>query len=345
MELQSIHKILYVQYRPFGDVLCNTGVLPFLRNRFPKAKLDYLVQHPYQQILRNNANIDEVLIFNEERGLADFWNRLKLYADIYRRKYDLVIDQMCGTGSAQIAIFSGARYRLGYRESRRRWAYNVHASKGSVRYSAATKFDLLQPLGIQEQPYQMEYYIDPESVASVERWLQSEGLQDEPLICVAPGSKAASKTWNPESFAKICDFLLTETEYRIVLLWADYEWESVQAVVKYMTHQPIIAPRTNLNEAAALLGKIDLLICNDTALNHLSAVTQTASLAFFGRTRPTDWSPTTDPYHYYLYRPDRYQQGDNSFGISVQEAIAKVKEILAILNREGPRRTAKNSYK
>jgi ADP-heptose:LPS heptosyltransferase len=329
MQLDQIRKILYIQYKPFGDVLCNTGVLSFIRAQFPHARFDYLVQHPCQQILKHNPHIDEPLIFERGQGITYLLNRLKVCLTVRRRKYDLIIDQMCGTGSAQIAWLSGARYRLGYADSRRRWAYNIHASRGPDRYAAATKFDLLGPLGITEQPYRLEYSIEPESVEKIDSWLTAEGLRDARLVCIAPGSKAAYKTWNAESFAQVADYVLTQTSYKVILLWADYEWEAIQRMVAVMRQEPIIAPRTTLNEGAALLQRVQLLIGNDTALNHISAVTRTPSLAFFGRTRPIDWSPTTDPHHYYLHHPECYREGDNSFGISAEEAIEKVREILS----------------
>jgi ADP-heptose:LPS heptosyltransferase len=101
-------------------------------------------------------------------------------------------------------------------------------------------------------------------------------------------------------------------------------------MVAAMQQEPLIAPRTNLNEGAALLQSVRFVICNDTALNHLSAITGTPSLVFFGRNRPIDWSPTTDPHHYYLHHPERYREGDHSFGISAQEVIEKVKESIGL---------------
>jgi len=40
-ELGKIRKILLIQYKPFGDVLLNTGYLPTLRKHFPNAQIDY----------------------------------------------------------------------------------------------------------------------------------------------------------------------------------------------------------------------------------------------------------------------------------------------------------------
>jgi ADP-heptose:LPS heptosyltransferase len=333
MQFEQIRKILYIQYKPFGDVLCNTGVLPFIRQKFPDARLDYLVQHPCQQILKHNPNIDELVVFERSKGIGYVLNRIKVCLRVRWHKYDLIVDQMCGTGSAQIVWFSGARYRVGYGDSRRRLAYNIHANRGPARYSATAKFDILRPLGITEQPYRLAYTIEPESLKKIDAWLAETGLENKSLICIAPGSKDESKAWDGESYAQLADFLLSETQYQVVILWAGYEWDAVQRMVHAMRQEPVIVPPTTLNEGAALLQRVRLLIGNDTALNHLSAVTHTPSLVFFGRTRPIDWSPTTDPHHYFLHHPEEYRKGDNSFGISAQEAITKVQEVLKKISR------------
>jgi ADP-heptose:LPS heptosyltransferase len=69
------------------------------------------------------------------------------------QKYDIVIDQNRATRSAQIVLFSGARYRIGFTNFAWRFVYNIKVMPGPARYSAPAKFNLLTPLGISEQPY------------------------------------------------------------------------------------------------------------------------------------------------------------------------------------------------
>ena len=78
VDLQKIHKILIIQYQPFGDVLLNTGYLPALRKKFPDAKIDYLVKSKYKIILENNPYLDEIVDFEDGKGLHYIPERIRL---------------------------------------------------------------------------------------------------------------------------------------------------------------------------------------------------------------------------------------------------------------------------
>lgn len=328
MDMLDARRILYIQHRPFGDVLCNTGVLPYLRRAVPRARIEYLVEHPFEQVLDGNPNVDEVVVIRPPAGPRWVRNRIAVMRDLRRRRYDLVIDQMCGTFSAQVVLASGAPLRLGYADSRRRLVYNVRAVRGPERYSAAMKFDLLAPIGITEGPYALEYTIAPESQQAADRWLERVGLLPGRFVCVAPGSKDPRKCWRPGSFAQVSDALQAATSCAVVLMGAADERPALDGVGGAMATAPVIAPACSLNQAVALLSRARLLVCNDTALNHFSAVTRTPSLAMFGPSRPINWSPDTDPHHHYVHHPERYRRGDDSFGITPDEAVARVLEIL-----------------
>ena len=93
-DLSKIKKILIIQYQPFGDVLLNTGYLPVLRNKFPSAKIDFLVREPYHNALLGNPYLDDLVLFKNAKGFSYFLSRIKLIKDIRSRKYDLIIDQI-----------------------------------------------------------------------------------------------------------------------------------------------------------------------------------------------------------------------------------------------------------
>ena len=65
IDLQSIKRILIVQYQPFGDVLLNTGYFPALRKKFPDAKIDYLIKEKYKIVLENNPFLDELITIED----------------------------------------------------------------------------------------------------------------------------------------------------------------------------------------------------------------------------------------------------------------------------------------
>lgn len=329
IEFSKINKILIVQFRPFGDVLLATSYLEALKNKFPKADIDFLLKKPYQEILDKNPYLSEVISFIDEQGLSYFLGRFKLLFHIRRKKYDLVIDQQSGTGSAQVILFSGAKYRLGWRNNRWKMIYNLKSMKGPIRYRASQNFDMLSPLGIKERPYELFYNIRQESKAYIQGWLKKDHLQKKEIICMSPGSPRVKKKWRIGHYVKLVDLIMDKTSYTVVILWAPNELEDAQKILSETNRKPILAPTTNFNQAAAFLEKCKLLICNDGGINHLAVAVKTPSLAIFGNTSYEIWSPEgAFPGHYHLFNPNWKQMSDDSFGITPEEVFSKVQHIL-----------------
>jgi ADP-heptose:LPS heptosyltransferase len=328
----TVRSILIIQLEPFGDVLLNTSYLMVLKNHFPQAKIDFLVSQPYDSVLYKHPAISELITFRKLKGLSYTLERLRIFKVVRQRKYDLVIDQQCGTGSGQIVLFSSAKYRLGFIDSKWNWCYNLKAERGPKRYSASQKFDILHPLGIVEVPYELYYYIKDESITYIHDWLKEEQLMDKEIICFSPGSPDPRKIWSIQNYAQLADLILENSDYQIVILWAKNEKEDVVKMMNLMKMKAILAPKTNLNQAASLLKNCSLLICNDGGINHISVSTHTPSLAFYGPTDAQNWSPSSVfPNHASLGNLAKYKAGDNSFGITVEEAYYKVKELLESL--------------
>lgn len=330
IELDKIRRILIIQYLPLGDVLLNTGYLPFLRKRFPQARIEFLVQKPYHKLLLGNPWLDDLVIFEAASGWRYAINRVRLFWRIYRRHYDLVIDQLRGSGSAAITLFSGARYRLGYRWRRFAWIYNIKVYKINRRYSAGMKFDLLKPLGIEEGDYHLFFRIPEEAQAYIDEWLQKQNLQRERMIVFSPGSPVRRKKWRLDNYAALGDLVISRTGCKLVLLWGPEEERDVRFVAAQMSREPIIAPPTDFGQAAALLKRADLLVCNDGGINHLAVAVDAPSLALFGSTEPEKWGAENRTGHYLLHNPQVDSWVDDTFGITPEAAFEKVKEILTV---------------
>jgi len=329
LNCSEIKKILVIQFRPFGDVLLATSYLEALRKSFPRADIDFLVKEPYQEVLDKNPYLSNVISFPQERGMSYFLGRMNLIFDIRRRKYDLIINQQNGVGSGQVVLFSGARYRLGWMDGKWKAVYNLKGIKGAIRYSASQNFDMLHPLGIKEQPYELFCHIRPESTAYIRNWLKENRLIKKDIICIAPGSPRVRKKWDIQRYVRLTDLILEHTQCTVVILWAPNELEDAQAIISHTRKKPLLAPPTNYNQAAAFLKECKLLVCNDGGLNHLSVAEKTPSLAIFGNTSPEVWSPEgVFPHHYHLYNPDWERMSDNSFGIAPEEVFCKVQDIL-----------------
>ena len=328
IDFEGIKRILIVQYQPFGDVLLNTGYFPALRKKFPDAKIDYLIKEKYKVVLENNHYLDELVTFEDGKGWQYIPERIKLLKRIRARKYDLIIDQIRGFGSAQMAWFSRAKYRLGFKHKKYAFIYNIKAERQSVRYHSSMKFDALLPLGIKEEPHKLYFNIKPESEEYIDKWLKQSDLADEKIITISPGSPVLRKKWNLNSYARLGDMILQNTKCKIVILWAPNEKEDAHNLFKLMSQKAVLAPPTDLNQAAAMLKKSILLICNDGGLNHLSVATETQSIAIFGSIKPYRWSPEMFEGHYHFFNEKHDSLKDDTFGIEPEKVYQKVLEII-----------------
>jgi heptosyltransferase III len=328
IDLKSIKKILIVQYQPFGDVLLNTGYFSALRDKFPHAKIDYLVKKKYKVVLENNPYLDELILFEDGKGLQYIPKRIKMLRDIRKRKYDLIIDQIRGVGSAQIALFSGAKYRLGFEHKKYAFLYNIRAKRKSVRYHSSMKFDALLPLGIEERPHKLYFNIKAESFEYIDNWLNKINPEQKKIITISPGSPVAKKKWCIGNYARLGDLIMKNNEVKVVILWAPNEKADAEKLYNAMENKPVMAPPTDLNQAAAMLKRSALLICNDGGLNHLSVATGTPSIAIFGSVKPYRWSPDIFEGHYHFYNEKHDSLKDDSFGIEPESVYQKVQEII-----------------
>jgi ADP-heptose:LPS heptosyltransferase len=327
----DVKKILVIQLGPFGDVLLTTSYFEQLKKHFPNAELTYLTKKEYSSIVKNHPFIDKFILLKQLSGYAYYLERIMAIKKIRKEKFDILIDQQNMNSTRLLTLFSTAKYKVGYKDAKFSFVYNVKAERGQVEYTASRKFDILGPLGIKKEPYKLYFYISQEAKRYIDKWLEMKEFSPKQFICISPGSPVLKKRWSLENYAKLSDLIQLNTLYKVVLLWGPKELQDVENVSAIMKIEPIIAPPTDLEQAAALLKKCKMLICNDGGLNHLSVTTNTLTLAIFGNTNPKIWSPASEfSTHHHLYNEEFNSKNNNSLGITPEMAFNKVCELLEL---------------
>ena len=336
-ELGQVKKILIMQYKPFGDVLLNTGYLPALRAKFPDAQIDFLVQKPYATLLKDNPNLDNLVLMDKIKKNTRKYaiSRFHLINKIRKEKYDVIIDQARGPGSSQITLFSGAKFRLGWLKTKKlswlkgyNWVYNYKTVKNNEIYSARAKFEMLKPLGINEVPHNTFYHVLPESTTNVKAWLKEADLLDKKIVVFSPVTPIRSRQWKFEYLARTADIMTEQFGYKVVLLWGPGELKKVEGMASQMATKPFIAPATTFNEAAAVLQQASIYIGNNGGIHHLSVAVKTPTLTIFGpNTEPLKWTAWDQPIHTFVKNNDCKEYVDGTFGVTPEMVCEKFKEL------------------
>jgi len=326
-QLNEIKKILLIQQKPFGDVLLNTGYFPALRKKFPDAQIDYLVQRPYLTVVEDNPHLDNIVVMEKKSGWRYYIEQLKTIPKIRKRKYDLIIDQIRGTSSARLVMFCGAKYKLGYLRKRWNFVYNVKVPKGEKRYYSKMKFDLLAALDIKEVEHNLEYIIRKESYGYIENWLKEANLENKKIITFSPGTPGKRKQWDLNYYAQLGDLIHENTDFNVVILWGPGEKKDAESVKELMKTDAMMVPPTTFNQAGALLNYTNMLVGNDSGINHLAVSQKTPSIAIFGPTsNPVIWAAWHKDIHFYFRDWNFTKSGDYTFNISPAQVFAKIEE-------------------
>lgn len=320
-------KILVMQLGPFGDILLTTSYFEHIKNKFPDSELIYLIKEKYYSIVADHPFIDNFILLTRDKGVSYYLERIRTIFKIRKRGFDVIIDQQNLMSTKIFTLFSGAAQKIGYKNSRFDFIYNIKAERGPQRYTASSRFDLVKSLGITLDHYTLYYKINRESDIYISDWL-TKNISGKFLV-ISPGSPVGWKKWDIRLYADAAARISEKFNLTSIWLWGPNEKEDAQAGMKLLGHGSVLAPPTSLNQAAALLRKAELFLCNDGGINHIAAVVGVKTIALFGDTDPVVWSPEEDfPSHHHLHNPDHDSRKDHSFGITVEEVVAMAMKVL-----------------
>jgi len=287
--LNEIQRILVSRLRFVGDVILTTPMLRALREGFPSARITYLAEKPYDSLLKNHPDVDEVLAF----PLDDKKGQIEIFLKLSRKHFDVAIDLFGNPRSALLTFLSGARYRIGgdYRGRKIFYTHRIR-DDGEPKSAVAFHLEYLKPLGIPcdfSDPY---IVITEDEKRWAREYLTSRGYDEKKqIIGIHPGASWPAKRWFPERFAALANKLASELGAQIFFTIGSGEEEIVKSVskaCKFFTAEPKVL---SLRKLTALLSAFDLFISNDCGPMHMAPAVGTKTVGIFGPGEPEIWFP------------------------------------------------------
>ena len=263
--------------------MLSTIVLDNLRHEFPDAKIDYLVEIPSRDGLVGLDSVNEVLIFDRK----DLRRKVELILKIRKTKYDLIFDFFANPSTALVTFLSGARYRVGFPYRGRRYAYNLFgpAERGKF-HSAQLHLETLNMSGLTSSLNKLKFYISPAAKSFADRYFNDNFSDDDFVVGICPSGGWASKRCDPEKFAEIARELINRFRVKILILWGRSDEEDAKEIDRLLHNESYLAPDTSLQELAALISKVKVIIANDSGPMHISTAIGTPVLSLHGPTSP-----------------------------------------------------------
>jgi ADP-heptose:LPS heptosyltransferase len=155
-------------------------------------------------------------------------------------------------------------------------------------------------VGIPDNGSRTELFLQNSESAWAETEFQRIGWGDsKPRIALNPTGSWSAKRWPEDHWTGLADHLAGKGIQPLVF-WSPGDVEGVHVWASKLGDKVLLAPPTDLRQMAALLSRLDLLVGNDGAPQHIAQALGTPTLTVFGPTWGKSWMPPGDPRHRFL---------------------------------------------
>jgi len=118
------------------------------------------------------------------------------------------------------------------------------------------------------------------------------GFGGKPIICLHPGARIGVRRWPEAYFAHVVEKLRSEFDFRLLLVPGPEGCSSVLTSLADLVLRPLTVP-----ELVDVLGRADLVLCNDSGPGHIAAACGRPVVPIFGPTNPDWFRPWGDQHH------------------------------------------------
>lgn len=282
-----------------GDVLLTLPMAEALREQYPDAGIDLLVNKRVYELVCDYPNINKVHSIEKVTTKAVF--------DVCREGgYDLAIIVYPTFEAAYGVYKAGVKYRLGTAYRWYSFLFNLkhrQHRKDSIKHESSYNLDLLNELNIYtDKRLVSQLQVTDEQVRGTTDKLQGIGLDiSKPYIVIHIPSLGSAKVWSDENFRKLLELILRDVNicYNVVLTGTESDISQVKGIVDSLPENSRIYSifSLNLKELAALIKKAELFLSNSTGPIHIAAAVGTYVVGLYSPAKVESavrWGPLTD---------------------------------------------------
>ena len=283
-----MNSFLIVRLGSLGDVVHGIPVAAALRNEFPAARIDWMVDPKYVELLNLVKGIDRRIPV-DPRAIKHGVGREKFRAtlrELRETDYDAVIDLQGLLKSAMLARSVHARRTIGFppkhlREQLARMFYTVAPDPGDATHVIYKNLALLAPLMVTDR--RVRFPIDIPRTATVIEVVKR--FEPNGYVLINPGAAWPNKQWPPDRFGEVAAEIARDFGWRSLVLWGPGEQEIAHQVVAASSGAAETSPPTTISDLFGLAQHARLMLSGDTGPLHIAGAVSTPVVALFGPTR------------------------------------------------------------
>jgi heptosyltransferase-1 len=278
--------ILLIKTSSLGDVVHSLPVVSDIRSRFPRARIDWVVEEAYRDIVGMHPGVHRAIPVALRRWRGNVlkpahWREFGLFRRaLSGMRYDCVIDTQGLVKSALLAqAASGTRHGYAGSSAREPLAASSTTShpRSAARLHAVVRNRRLAAMAL---GYEVPAVLD--SASPLPRCRTDRAC---PYCTLLHATSRADKLWPEPAWERLGNELARQG-YAAILPWGDAAERARSERIAHALPQAIVPPALGILGAAALLAQARAVIGVDTGLTHLAAALGRPVVALYCGTDP-----------------------------------------------------------
>lgn len=297
--------LLIVRPDHLGDALLSTPAIQALKRSHPALSIHVLCGEWAAAVLAAYAEIDYVQTlpfpgFQRASSSALWPWRLAIETARRLRKIgyaSAIIMRPDHWWGALVTQLAGIPQRIGY-DRKNVAPFLTSAMEYKHGHAVEQNLRLISPwIGdVNAAHAKLEYPVQASAreyvSALIESWQVDVG---KPIVCIHPGSGAASKLWRADKWAQVGNQIAAEFGALIVFTGTRSEAALIAEITAGMAAEAVrIAGETSVGQLAALYARARAVLGPDSGALHLAAAVAAPTVALFGPADPLEFAPWGD---------------------------------------------------
>lgn len=315
-------RILIVKTSSLGDIVHAFSALAWLRQQFPEAQIDWVVEQPFAELVEAHPAVNRVIQVQTKK-----WRRSLVYRSTWRelavfkqqlqsQTYDVIFDLQGNTKSGLITKTAKAKDKVGFSlKNSFEWPnrlFITHAYAIPKENNVREETLFLVKNYFKEKAKAEELVIDLKMSNSQQVQFNSfwEKLSSfpRPYVMVCPGSAWPNKQMTDEALIVFLKLLQRRDPCTYLFIYGnESERLGAEKLQREFTGHALVVDKLPLPALQNVMSRIDLVIAMDSLPLHLAGITQVPTFSIFGASLAAKYQPL-GPQHRSFQGPCPYGQ-------------------------------------
>lgn len=290
-----------VKMSALGDIIHGLCVAEYLKQSFPNAKLTWVVEDRFQDLVEDVPFVDEVVPVKIKpcgKNPLSLLLAMKKFKKLMKHhEYDVALDLQGNTKSAFVLSLIKAKEKVGFSRSCVSEWPNLFATNQKVEVDLSSQIQL-QYLSFAKKYFQddLEHNKKPILLKSTppndfESFKKRALEKGNKLLMVCPGSNWENKRLSEKTLKSLLQRLKEKLGLSFVFIYGSKKEEAFAETLCELFEESISFGRLKISKWQALMRQVDAVLAVDSSALHLADIANIPTFSVFGPSSLSVYKP------------------------------------------------------